>query len=118
MTCFDMNASKCCFSRVRHVCHQKGVLDLTGSRESEPVYRLGFGARHADPPPHAVREGRRRGLKEFTAALIRRDLKLASADQSCDVLHVVKPLIKNTQADEHHMLGVGGGDKTQTSIFS
>lgn len=38
------------------------------------------------------------------ADLIRRDRKLSSTDQSCCVLHVVKPLIKNTQAHECHML--------------
>lgn len=45
------------------------------------------------PPGPGCRdsEGRRRGLKEFTGDLIRRDLKPVSADQSCYVVHVVKP---------------------------
>lgn len=65
-------------------------------------------------PQHHEREGRRRGLEEFIADLIPCDLKLVSADQSCYVLHVVNPLIKNTYADESHMLGQNEG---QTSIF-
>lgn len=40
-------------------------------------------------PRHREGEGRRRGLEEFMADLIPCDLKLASADQSCYVLHVV-----------------------------
>lgn len=44
----------------------------------------------SEGPRHRESQGRRRGLKEFIADLIPCDLKLASADQSCYVLHVVK----------------------------
>lgn len=36
-------------------------------------------------------------VEEFIADLIRRDLKLVAADQSCYVLHVVKGAYKKTR---------------------
>lgn len=70
----------------------------SGKQTSElPTCREGARTRGPSAELDIVRvRVRRRGLEEFTAGLIRRDLKLASRDQSGPVLHVVKPLIKNT----------------------